>query len=259
MQKNTYFLFPLFILFINCGYEVANNSRMEFTGTIIDEAGNPVPGVPLYLEGVDNPDATYPGNSESKILGFGSSNTSGNFRFVSLKSEQNNLHINLSENSYLLYNENIDPIQIGILDSLFSNVVYVNLPGSLNLETIQLRRRADFHLKINNTTSANDTLFWSISYTHPFCHYVFVNGVISEEKSSCYENYAEFEKNPFYNEFPEDFILFNTQTPEYPNFEKHFSSLLGGVVDFTYHINEGQDQTIQLNIDETQETYVFEY
>lgn len=131
------------------------------------------------------------------------------------------------------------------MDSIFSTLVYVNVSSSLDLGTIQLRRKADFHLKIIKISSTNDTLSWKLSYSQPYCRYVFENEMISKKESSCYETFVDQH--------------YKKQTPNSPNLERKYHTVIGGKVKFTYRINNNPEQSILLNINETEEYYVFEY
>ncbi|HET8810130.1 MAG TPA: hypothetical protein VFM65_07690, partial [Flavobacteriaceae bacterium] len=70
------------LLLISCeDFDVVDNARLEFTGTVTDQVGNPIPGTYVYLEGFDV--------SENEILGENFTDNSGNFRVVSLKTSTN--------------------------------------------------------------------------------------------------------------------------------------------------------------------------
>lgn len=247
-MKKYYLLFFYALLFTSCGYDVANNTRMEFTGTVTDQAGNPIPETFVYLEGLDHTGGSImsPGYERSENLGENHTDHLGNFRVVSLKTSTNILHINRSEDSHFGYDEDTHEVYSEpTYNNNYTAVDYINVSGSEDFGTIKLHKKAELLFKINKTSITNDTLTWRLSYTHAVCYYIFNNGYVYEEESSCHENFAD-------NDFQQ-------QIPSEPIFERTYRTILGGTAEFIYHINDQPEQSILLNIDETQETYVFEY
>ncbi|HET8809824.1 MAG TPA: hypothetical protein VFM65_06105, partial [Flavobacteriaceae bacterium] len=204
-----------------------------------DQVGNPIPGTYVYLEGFDV--------SENEILGENFTDNSGNFRVVSLKTSTNIFHVNRPEHSYFYYYEDNHIFHgAGSSDNSYTIVDYVDLSGSRNFGQVKLRKKAELLFKINKTSSTEDTLTWHLSYTHSACVYIFNNrGYLNQEASSCYENFSDDD--------------FQQQDPSDPNFENTYQTIIGGTAEFIYQINDEPEQNILLNIDEIQETYVFEY
>lgn len=239
------FLTPLFL--VSCGYDVENNRRIVFTGNLIDDAQNPIPNTLVYLEGRDFVGGAflYSSSEDSHNLGEDYTNQVGKFQVVSLKSSTNILHINRPDNFYFDDNEGIiteyiEPTSLG-----FTSIDFVNVSGSMDLGELQLHRKATFNLKIAKVTTNNDSLKWQFSYTHASCYYFFENGILLEEESTCYENFAD--------NYPQ------LQDISDPYFENTYQTIIGGTATFTYQINNETEQVIEFNIDEPQENYVFEF
>lgn len=233
MQKIHYAYLLLFFLFTSCGFDIKDNTRMVFTGSVTDNTGKPIPNIPVFLGGMDA--------GRKEVLGKARTDNLGMFRAISLKTQTNNFYINRQKDYYQYRiedkKENSDPV--------FTAVDFINVPGSMNLGTITLRRKATLNFKINKTSTSNDTLYWKLSYTHRSCQKIFYDGFLQEEESSCYEFFSDNSSNE--------------QSPTEFNFENTYKTILGGTAEFTYRIDQEPAQTITLNIDQPNVTYVFEY
>lgn len=207
----------------SCEYHVLDNTRLEFSGKIVNAAEEPLINCFVYLEG---------GEYNGKILGKDYSNTYGEFHFVSLSTtpSANHLHIKPQNEDYV-------------------SVSFHGIANSKNLGTIQLRNKAVFNLKIEPISpNSSNSISWKISYTLPHCAYYYnEGGVAGSIRTNCYEMYSNEE--------------YYYQSPENPTFTDSYQSVMGGTVKLTYFINQQPTQKVEIiiDIDQPHEAYRLTY
>lgn len=226
MQK--LFLLALFMLpftYSTCSFDVEDNERTIITGRLVDNAGNPVPNIPIKA------------GIEQHVLGMGESDASGNFEIASLSSNDGNFKI-LINNQSSEYNEQFTSI-------LIENVAEYSERDRdfYELGELQLNEKAQLNLSIMNTSGENEILYWVLEIRRPDCVYQYDNYQLIEQNSYCYS------MEPQYGNIPSST----------PNFQQTFNSLLGSTASFTYTLGDGPQETVAIPLNQQNNQYVFEY
>jgi len=211
--------FLISIILYSCEPEIKENERTAIEGTVIDFEGNAIPNIPIKVK------------TQNLLLGEGSTDNIGSFKFTSLQSKFDELTINVNteggNSSFGTY-----------------SIIYSNKPlqQGYNLSDITLRRKATLLFNIEKTSSENNTLNWSLQYTEPFCE-IYDDEETSQNTSRCYETTSLIE------------VLDTTN----PNFESEIFSVQNTTAQFTYQLNDAEPQTILIELTEATNFYEFEY
>lgn len=231
-MKRTYIklILPLICLIFmasTCDVDYENNRRIVVSGKITDEAGNPLADIPVR---------TF---AEFYLLGKTTTDSSGDFEFISLESDYENLLIRVN---YLIDDD------FGLIESPYTGIQLINAQdgrpqSNYKLGTLILKNTANLQLNFINTPGDTNTLSYNLSFSDTNCRTVLFNEEGLPGETECYPLHT-YTGN--FDESSEDFQL-------------KVSSLLGSTVDFTYHLNNGAAQTITIPLNNTQTTYDFEY
>ncbi|HEA29000.1 MAG TPA: hypothetical protein ENH91_03230 [Leeuwenhoekiella sp.] len=218
------FLIFFMLFFQSCDDPLENNRRIIVTGQFFDEDQNPIAEIPIRTE------------AQEIYLGEGTSDATGSFEYASLETYRNfDIVVNPPETQNSIYSS-------VIYSSQYNNSMRENI-DRYDLGIVTLRRTAKLDFSIIKTTSASDTLRWTISFPQASCSYSFTQKVSNAEIFTCYE---------------EDF-LGGSQTPARPDLDTEITSLLGQEAVFTYSINSSAEERLIIPLNSPNNTFDFEY
>jgi hypothetical protein len=228
------------LLLQSCHVQIENDRRIAVNGRVVNSEGNPIQNISVRCE------------TNGEILGEGVSDENGNFKFVSLESENSSvldILVNVKQNSYdydeFYYDLNYaygtgDPENEEYSGVRYSNTENNRDRSSYNLGQIQLNGFATLNLLLNNNPGDENFVSYLLEYTNDVC---------------------QIELNETNNEidcrFSEDY--FTVLEPESTNTEVTLKSQLGTIVLFNYQINNEPAQIISIPLTNPVNTYVFEY
>jgi hypothetical protein len=210
-----------------------NDRRILVKGKIVDSENLPIPNIKVRTETYD------------VILGEAVSDADGKFQFTSLDAKSYNglnIMVNIKYDSYYYggdyYNDATN-------NPAYSAKKYFNdldnRPASTyDLGTIQLRDAAQLTVLFNNISGDNNNVAYKFEYDSAVCQ-IDLNIPDSED---C----AQDESN-FYSQLDA-----NTA-----NFQTVINGQLGTTVLFKYILNNEPEQTISIPLNNTENTYVFEF
>jgi hypothetical protein len=210
-----------------------NDRRILVKGKIVDSENLPIPNIKVRTETYD------------VIVGEAVSDADGKFQFTSLDAKSYNglnIMVNIKYDSYYYggdyYNDATN-------NPAYSAKKYFNdldnRPASTyDLGTIQLRDAAQLTVLFNNISGDNNNVAYKFEYDSAVCQ-IDLNIPDSED---C----AQDESN-FYSQLDA-----NTA-----NFQTVINGQLGTTVLFKYILNNEPEQTISIPLNNTENTYVFEF
>lgn len=204
--------------------QVDNNIRVLVQGRVVDQENLPIEDANIRIIA----DANSPGALPA-LLGVGSSNEDGTFLVTSLFGANESFKIEiLSASDYTRYNYLTDASEYR--------------PGNLifDLETVALRQLSTFNYSIIKESEASNSINFTISFLDTDCFQVFIEGDLDTGLSDCYQNRSISR-----------FLNSNS-----PDFEGQILVPIQSTIEITYSIDEGEELTELISIDET--TYNFE-
>ena len=236
MCKNTiYFFFLSFALSfcIHGCYDIENNRRVAVMGSLVNDTGDPIKGILIQSSGNDN------------VLGHATSDESGMFSFTSLESNAGDFSIDINPN----YSRDTLYLPISYINGYRSTLVALDAyngnrsQNSYDLGTIQLRRPAYLDLMIKRTSTANDTLHWTVTLPENFCENYFLKSNIDTTRTRCFASFTQS----------------GTLKPGDEDQNPGFGTIKNAAAIFEYTINSGAHQRISIPISQYNTSYVFEF
>lgn len=219
------------ILFISCDHpHVIDDERIFVKGRVLDDEREPIQNVSVHTE------------AYTFFLGETLTDSNGYFEFTSLAAHNDNFKIIINDlpEKYSANNENNYLPQYSEVEYQYQESEF---QSSYFLATTILKSSATLDLKIEKTTTNTDTLYWSLNFKRPYCKHVIGEIPNEIEEESCYENNVKSGR----------------LTDQDPNYESKFYSILETQAVFTYKINEQEEESINIPLDQTNTNYVFEY
>ena len=210
MKSKFLFFTVITMLLYGCHVEFDSNVRVETSGKLLDENGLVISNVPVSVS-IKSEFNGFFSSLGDNVLGEARSDSEGDFSITSLYDSDSDFYIYVNgENTFTdyLYVTN---------SSLFAEDSY-----HFNLGELTLNKLASANINIIRTSAPETTLNWSITYQSPFCHQYFIDGVLDQEMTSCFESYM-------YNGVLDD---------ENPDYIESFGSFVTGTIEIVYSIND---------------------
>ncbi|SDG83869.1 hypothetical protein [Winogradskyella thalassocola] len=225
-----FFLIPCFLTTVlSCEVHLEDNTRILVEGIIKDQDNMPVPDAKVS---VHTRRSNFSGGENPYLLGEGYSASDGTFSVTSFYDKDEDFAIEIALNeSYSTYVYKSNTLNFTPIDLTF------------NLETITLRKLANFNYNIVKTSSASSAITYSFRYVEGFCLEYFEGGTLNELQSVCYQ---------------ERFIS-KTLNDDNPDYEWLLQVPIGEVVEFTYSINDEPEITEFITINESSYDFTFNY
>lgn len=216
-----------------CTPDIKDNARSLVRGSVVDEGGNPLADVPVRTEGY------------YYLLGETTTDSQGNFEFTSLESTDTNYSIivNYQKDSFANI-ENPDDLSGNTLYTKISFLYHKSeYQKTYDIPTVKLKKKAKFDFSIERTSTTNDTLSWRLSVVEPRCQYIFDDDELTPVDAQCFpeRNYQEY------------------LDPDFPDYGREFNTVLNSEAIFQYRINDSEEESIHIDINQLNTTYVFEY
>jgi len=223
LKKSLLFVFIGF-LFFSCKPEVRDNIRLSVKGELRDGNDNPISDIPIKTR------------AYLYLLGNDLSDEQGQFDFVSLASDHPYFEIHINSPGWL------DSTETNFNND-FSTITYTFKESSFEqayaLSTVTLRKRAFLNLKIEKTSTQNDTLNWFLEYKRPMCNYKIGYENVDED-ADCYR-------------------ITGISGITNLDYEDQFHSVQNSEAVFGYQINSGEFQTVYIELNQDTTNYVLEY
>lgn len=201
MYKTILLLALIPLVTSQCGepFKLEDDVRIQVSGQVVDATGNPISGILVYSEVMEN------------TLGSGFTNDEGKFNFTSLQSHDSGLVIHVNPDNYH-----------------YTSIYYIDKGGprkknTYTLGKLVLQKNAVLHFEIKKTSSVKDTLHWALAYPARNCKYSYENDILLY--SSCHErNYSSGTESPGHENFNYDFetvmggapVIFEYQIDDQP-------------------------------------------
>jgi len=219
------------ILFLQGCYDIDNNRRVLVTGNLVDENGSPISGITVESRG------------SGTVLGFNTSDESGDFSFTSIESNASDFSIYVNPetaqdtlNASLTYTN-----QENFSESPIEN--YKRSQNLYDLGNVTLRQIAFLEIVVNRTSGTLDTLNYTVKISEAFCQNYFAEEKIDTLRSRC-----------FYKEEHSGSLLSESE-----DLELGYKTLKNSNAIFTYSMNSGKKEHIIIPIDQYNTRYVFEF
>lgn len=224
-------LILIVFIVISCSRpEVSDNTRLVVKGRVVNADNQSLSDISV--------------STEAYIYDLGGDLTDGQgrFEFTSLASDAETFEIHINK------------VPSGFSDTTntpykkdFSSVSYIynesEFQQTYALANTTLHKIAKLNFKVEKTSNSLDTLVGRLHYKRAKC----VN-FIGEDP-------PEYQNNGCYNTLSASLNL----KPGSPDFENQFRTLLNSEAVFTYHINSEEEQTVTIPLNQTTNTYVFNY
>lgn len=202
--------------------DIQSDRRLLVKGRIIDEKGTPLRNISVVTSALGD------------ALGRTNTDANGNFSLVSLDEQFDPLDIFINANDF--YNPNINENfgSFRYLSSEHTNRVLYDLG------TIVLSEKAALNFNLNNIPGDNNILIYELKFTPADCQLPLniidppIDCTLSENISGNLSPNSE------------------SQTFDVP-------SILGSTVIFEYSLNSGPNETIEILLNNEQNTFTFEY
>lgn len=236
MKKKTLLLFALLLMLSSCE-DVENNRRLLVKGNFVNEDNTPIENVEVFTTfshddfGIQNP--TNP-------IGQDFSDEDGNFQLISLVPKSLNMLIVVNRDLFLSQSANTGAypyVTIEIDRSLFQEV------NDITISNFTIPKIASLDININKISTGSAELNWSITYNEVFCE-----SVVSDVSELQNLNFCDV------------FSIFQFQNDDLnPSEEITIETLRNSTVVFTYSINGQNPEEIIIPINNTSNTFEFEY
>lgn len=226
MLKKSFFFVCIGLLVFSCKPEVLDNMRLNVKGELRDGNGNPIPNIPVMTK------------ASLYDLGNDLSDEQGRFDFVSLASDYRHFEIYINSSGWIdstetNYNSDFSTVTYKFHESAFEQ--------TYALSTVTLKKKALLNLKIEKTSTENDTLHWSLEYNSPICNFrIGYEGINDQD---CYPVA----------------VISDRLGISHLDYENQFQSVQNSEAVFGYRINSGEFQTVNIELNQDITNYVFEY
>jgi len=225
-----FFLIPYFLMTVlSCEVQLEDNTRIFVKGTIKDQDNGPISEAKIS---VLTKRGNFSGGENAYILGEGYSGSDGMFSVISFYDKDEDFAIEVAfGEAYSTYVYKSNTLDFTPTDLTF------------NLETVTLKKLANFNYNIVRTSGEANTITYSFKYIEGFCLEYFEGETLNELQSVCYQ---------------ERFIS-RTLNDNNPDYEWLLHVPIGEVVEFTYSINDTPEITELITITEDNYDFTFTY
>ncbi|WP_037318446.1 hypothetical protein [Salegentibacter sp. Hel_I_6] len=134
---------------------VVGEKRMQVSGNILDKENAPIENISVTASGSEN---AFLELKPNEILGEGYTNNAGEFAFVSLDSNNSFYGVSVNHPNNQDYREEYGTLHF--LDSIGTRGT------SYEFENLSLPEIQEFQVRLKNTSTRNDTLFYRFSYSN---------------------------------------------------------------------------------------------
>ncbi|WP_147298925.1 carboxypeptidase-like regulatory domain-containing protein [Winogradskyella sediminis] len=225
-----FFLIPCFLMTVlGCEVQLEDNTRILVEGTVEDQNNIPVPEAKVT---VLTRRGNFSGGENSYVLGEGFSASDGSFSIISFFDKDEDFAIEVGlDDAYTTYVYKTNTLNFTPLDLTF------------NLETVRLKKLANFNFNIIRTSGEFNTITYSINYVEGFCLEYYEGTTLNNYQSSCFEERS----------------ISQTLNDNNPDDQWQLQVPLGEVVAFTYTINEQPEITEYIIINDENYDFTFNY
>ncbi|WP_296322411.1 carboxypeptidase-like regulatory domain-containing protein [Winogradskyella sp.] len=204
---------------------IADNTRVIIQGRVVDQFGNPLSNALVEVKTTGSSFA-----ASTFLIGDGLTDDNGEFNITSLFGYNESFEVTIQlDNSYSDYSYSTNTQTFIPQDFIF------------DLDTVTLIELSNFSYDLTRVSGDGNTIDFSFNYISSQCAEVFVDGVINENASQCYDMATSG----------------SMLGDDNPDFSSSFSTQLGSEVEFRYTINNGVEMSQILNINN--ENYAFEF
>ncbi|WP_458628416.1 carboxypeptidase-like regulatory domain-containing protein [Winogradskyella sp. PC D3.3] len=225
------FFFSCYVLLtaVSCEVRLEDDTRILVEGTIKDQNNSPISNAKISVQ---TRRSNYSEGENQYILGEGYSNSDGAFSVISLYDGDEDFAIEVDGGeNYSTYVYKTNTINFTPDDLTF------------NLETVSLKKTANFNYNMVRTSGESNTLRYSFKYIEGFCLEYYEGTTLNEYQSSCYQ---ERVVGQFLND-------------NNPDIEWLLSIPFGEDVEFTYSINDEPEITEIITINQENYDFTFSY
>lgn len=212
---------------------IISDKRISIEGKVL-VADEPVGGIPVVSFGVSR---NYVDATPSHKLGFGRTLASGDFSFISLDSRNLDLSISINPPYEEIYNENY-----ATLHYLYPEG---DRPTHIMLEEINLPKKVNFTVKLENTSGTREELSYTLDFKNPENIYLLEessgNG---EEEPYHYRNYDRKGGTHNFSDGIKEEVLHTVEASE---------------IIFKYTLGDNDPQEISIPVTSQENMYAFEY
>ena len=208
--------------------DIENDLRIFVRGKVLNE------NIPLQNATIEVSTEAAGSGAGTIILGNGTTNTNGDFEFVSLYGQNDFFEIEIKRENEFEYTSYT--YRTNTLD-------YYPEDLTIDLGTIELKQISDFNYNINRNSPQGTTLEYTFTYTIPSCEEYFEAGILDPNQSFCLE----------------PFTFSRTLDDNNSSVSNDFLVPLGSIVEFSYSINGGTLITELITVDQINFDYDFSY
>ncbi len=227
-MKNSILLLLSVLLLSSCSkVRIENCTRLQVKGKVVSDAA--VDDVDISVRAGDYSDmSSVPGNAG--LLGEGKTDENGNFDFTSLLASDRMVVIEINE-SLSDSNE-------------LSSAIFFNDQEQkelYNLGEVNLPKRIQFNLSVENTSGTSDTLIYNFSFQGARKFYIWEGS-----------DYVEYDEGSNY-------ISIYRQIPSDTIRRLRFNTRANTTIEFIYNLGENPQQKIEIPVNSDNTSYEFEY
>ncbi|GLB50180.1 carboxypeptidase-like regulatory domain-containing protein [Neptunitalea lumnitzerae] len=208
--------------FLSCEFELENNKRIYFTGTVVDGQGNPVPNVAVEYKERDY------------VLGYGVTDAAGDYAFYGMNGSDADFTLQVNDMN-AFYNADYVESVMDIENRDTSNDAHIQ-------QDFTIRKRVFLRVDVVKTSSTTDTIHWRLEYPQPICFTEFDDTILVT--ANCY--------NVVFSEFI-------ALSQEFPDAFQRVETVLGETAVLIYEFEDGVEHQIQITLDQENINYEFEY
>ncbi|NRR91246.1 hypothetical protein HSX10_06680 [Winogradskyella undariae] len=222
-------LYGFTITLVSCDVQLEPNVRILAKGTVTDQDNLPISNAKISVQ---TRRSNYSFGEEQYVIGEGYSDNDGSFSILSFYDKDMDfaIEIDAGEN-YSTYVYKTNTLDFTPLDLTF------------NLESIALKRLANFNFNMVRTSGDSNSINYSIKYIEDFCLEYYEGMQLNASQSMCYQEY----------------ILNRSANDDNPNYDTTLRVPFGETVQFTYTINDEPEITEMITINQENYDFTFSY
>ena len=230
-MKNLILIFGVVAMFSSCErVRIEPDKRIEIAGTLLDENGEGISGISVFALGVRN---SIQSAGTNNILGKTKTDAAGNFKFVSLDSYNRDFGIAVNPTGF---EESVARTSLYYLDEADEH------QEQYACASVNLPKKVDFRLHIENTSATQDTLIYSIRHEAVKQFFEYQNGSFNRVEN-----------------LEDNLITLREHRPNSEPINIEFSAPVGTEIKLTYNLGENPIEEVIIFVTPETTSYDLEY
>lgn len=217
-------------LTFSCEVPFVDNARLLVKGQVFDENNQPISGANIAVSAREGEGFIF--GTELEFLGDVQSASDGTFEIITLLGRDSKFVVEVwLNNDYTRY------------QYITNTEIFTPTDYTIDLGVVPIKRKANFNFNITRTSPPDIELQYTLEYKNDFCKEVYVNEMIDEEQTFCYETQS----------------LGGILDNDNPETSSEIQSFFGAEVLFTFSINGQPEQSQTITIDQSEYEFNFNY